>query len=278
MKIGIVLLNYINYSDTIECINSLLKQKYKEIYICVVDNCSNNDSINKIKSHIQNSKNLYFIQNENNLGFSKGNNVGITFLRKEKKCDYVFVLNTDTIISDDEFFNKFIKQINNLDKYIAVINPMCIDVDNNFVYSSFKCSSSIDSYMKKMKKNYFLYFFKLLFNLKRNRKNMIDIQTLKKLDDCNYVIQGCSYFLTPTFFNYYDGLFPDTFLYGEELALTLYLYSKNLKTKCFYDMVLMHKEGGSSIQNGNLIKRMKKFMQMLDSYKHIKKLYKNISR
>ncbi|MFT9191410.1 MAG: glycosyltransferase, partial [Liquorilactobacillus sp.] len=41
-KMGIILLNYLNYEDTIECLNSLKAQTVKNISIVIVDNGSNN--------------------------------------------------------------------------------------------------------------------------------------------------------------------------------------------------------------------------------------------
>jgi len=44
---------------------------------------------------------LILINNESNLGFSKGNNVGIKFAIAQGDMDYVWLLNNDTIISYD---------------------------------------------------------------------------------------------------------------------------------------------------------------------------------
>ena len=41
-KISIVVLNYLNYVDTIECVDSILEMKYKFEGIIIVDNNSKN--------------------------------------------------------------------------------------------------------------------------------------------------------------------------------------------------------------------------------------------
>lgn len=43
-KISIVVLNYLNYVDTIECVDSILEMKYKFEGIIIVDNNSKNKS------------------------------------------------------------------------------------------------------------------------------------------------------------------------------------------------------------------------------------------
>ena len=50
-KIGVVVLNYKNYEDTIACVNSILKQQLIGCEVVIVDNGSNNESV-----HILNKK------------------------------------------------------------------------------------------------------------------------------------------------------------------------------------------------------------------------------
>lgn len=49
-KIAIIILNYNSWSDTIDCIEALLKVYYSEYLIIVVDNGSVDNSVEKIKS------------------------------------------------------------------------------------------------------------------------------------------------------------------------------------------------------------------------------------
>lgn len=39
-----------------------------------------------------------------NLGFAKGNNVGYKYAVKELKCDFICILNNDTLLVQDDFF------------------------------------------------------------------------------------------------------------------------------------------------------------------------------
>ncbi len=49
-KVGIVVLNYNGWRDTIECLESLQKIDYPDYLIVVIDNASSDGSIEKIKS------------------------------------------------------------------------------------------------------------------------------------------------------------------------------------------------------------------------------------
>lgn len=93
-KVAAIILNFKVKEDTLECIASLKKSNYP-VKIFVVDNNSN-DGIGK---EVLKDKEITFTQNEKNLGYTGGNNIGI----KEalKVSDYIFVVNPDVIIGSD---------------------------------------------------------------------------------------------------------------------------------------------------------------------------------
>ena len=47
--IGIVVLNYVNYSETIKCVSSLLKQENVSARIVIVENGSGNESAERLR-------------------------------------------------------------------------------------------------------------------------------------------------------------------------------------------------------------------------------------
>lgn len=99
----IVLVNWNGYLDTINCISSLLKLNFKDFYIIVVDNDSNDDSVTFIKNYIldNNILNAKCISSGRNGGFSFGNNVGINYALKDEKCQYIWLLNNDTEVDEN---------------------------------------------------------------------------------------------------------------------------------------------------------------------------------
>jgi GT2 family glycosyltransferase len=57
-KIYIIILNYNGWDDTIECLESVFKLNYGSFQVVIVDNNSENNSLEKIKSYIDGSLNL----------------------------------------------------------------------------------------------------------------------------------------------------------------------------------------------------------------------------
>ena len=93
-KIFVVVLNFNGGSDLINCLNSVFHSDYPNFEMVIVDNNSKDGSFEQAKNTFSRS---HFIKNSENIGFSKGNNVGIRFAL-EKFADYIFILNNDTVI------------------------------------------------------------------------------------------------------------------------------------------------------------------------------------
>jgi len=94
--LSIVILNY-NTKDLLEgCLKSLVKVKKEvDFEVVVIDNGSDDDSVEFVENLKSQTSNLKFIKNEENLGFAAGNN------RARKFCSgkYVLFLNSDTIVN-----------------------------------------------------------------------------------------------------------------------------------------------------------------------------------
>ena len=122
----IVILNWNGWQDTIECIESLLKLNYENYRIVVCDNYSRDGSIEKIQKwsiseqiegeyieynsnselwlsekvnvQISSNRGITLIQTGDNRGFAGGNNIGIRYSLFDPSCQYVWILNNDTVV------------------------------------------------------------------------------------------------------------------------------------------------------------------------------------
>lgn len=175
MNLGVVVLNYNGWKDTIECIESLQKQDYFNHRIIIVDNNSTNNSYERIKSWLNgeevvfsefldkkfeqrkrnyielteseikdvesndslNSGNknnqdngIVLINCSENFGFSGGNNIGAKYV-ENIGCDYVLLLNNDTIIIDDKFLSRLIEPLKK-SKEVYLTGPNTINFDGTF--------------------------------------------------------------------------------------------------------------------------------------------------
>ncbi|MFZ9876838.1 MAG: glycosyltransferase family 2 protein, partial [Candidatus Nanopelagicales bacterium] len=107
-KVSVVLVNFRGVNDTLNAIKSINESNYPKdlIEIVVVDNASNDDSVNKLKELKDEIK---LIVSETNLGFAGGVNLGVKnssgeiigLLNNDAKCDSNWITSAvETILED----------------------------------------------------------------------------------------------------------------------------------------------------------------------------------
>lgn len=96
-KVFIIILNWNGLKDTLECLESLSRLVYPNFEVIVVDNCSSDDSTASIRRKFPR---VFVIENSKNLGYTGGNNIGIS-RALEQGADYVWLLNNDTVVDPD---------------------------------------------------------------------------------------------------------------------------------------------------------------------------------
>jgi GT2 family glycosyltransferase len=129
------ILNWNGWRDTLQCLASVQQQDYPNFLTVVTDNASWDDSVEQIRGWTQqtlgsggafveytreealagghrqaeqrleeaeSARRLVLIRNEENLGFTGGNNVAIHYaLVRPRPADYVFLLNNDAVAAPD---------------------------------------------------------------------------------------------------------------------------------------------------------------------------------
>lgn len=128
-SVYILLLNYNRYDDTIECVNSIKGISYNNYKIMIVDNCSTDNSFSKLSERFDD---IELHRTEENLGYTGGINFGLKII-KEKKADYILILNNDTIV-DKEFLNHLIDALENNSSAGAACGTILANHDRNKIW------------------------------------------------------------------------------------------------------------------------------------------------
>lgn len=126
-----------NASDVIErTLNSVLQQSYPHVEHVIVDGCSKDDTIAKVRSYEEASKNKHAsrainIICEKDKGLYDAMNKGI----KYATGDYVIFLNAGDMFSSDDILAKVAAQINEGETLPGVIygNTNIVDDEGNFL-------------------------------------------------------------------------------------------------------------------------------------------------
>ncbi len=116
--ISIIIVNYDTSDLTLDCLKSLSKIYHPdfEFNVVVVDNGSQKEFKLPVKLR---KDNLEIIRTDNNIGFTGGNNLGITYAAKQYNPDYFLLLNSDTTVTPS-FLHELLLSIQGDDRGIAV--------------------------------------------------------------------------------------------------------------------------------------------------------------
>ena len=120
--VSIIVLNYNAGELLLNCIDSLKKSKYTNLEILVVDNISSDNSQKKCKERFPDIK---LIQNNKNLGYCGGNNVGV----REANGEFIIILNPDTII-EPNCINELIFAYNKFGEGLYQPKILSLDEEN----------------------------------------------------------------------------------------------------------------------------------------------------
>ncbi len=129
--IGIVTVLYNSETVVEEFFETLNNQTFKDFVLYVVDNNSPDNSLEKSKKLAKNCFfKTIFIENSDNYGVAKGNNIGIK-KSLEDGCDYVLLSNND-IYLENNTIELLLKNVKNDDAKLAV--PKIYYYNSNLIW------------------------------------------------------------------------------------------------------------------------------------------------
>lgn len=100
MKVSIIVPVYNVSAWIVDCLTSIAIQKYPQIECLLIDDCSPDDSVDKINQFLFNYEgnvSFYMIKHKNNLGLSAARNTGI----KHATGEYLYFLDSDDELAID---------------------------------------------------------------------------------------------------------------------------------------------------------------------------------
>ncbi len=283
MKHIIIIINYNNYTDSINCANAINKLDGNK-KIIIVDNCSNNDSFMQLSNQFKNIDNIEVIKTKDNLGYSKGIDYAYKYIKEQNySYDFIHVSNSDIIVKDTDFLKRVETDYHNNPFYLLGPSVITNGVNTSPI-GYFKKASDFEKEMKKLNilASGLKIFTRLTFGafenkLESNRNGDIAKKVCAKLSKGEKIVpilSGCYVIFSKDHTDRFDYLYrPITFLYNEEMLITYTLMSQGIRQIYFDDKLkVCHYHGGSSkgasIKKANYIKQNYKEFKKLGLYKN----------
>lgn len=247
MKLSIVILNY-NVRHFLElCLRSVSAAISNiDAEIIVVDNHSDDDSCSMVRELFPEVK---LIENLDNLGFSKGNNVGVA----QAKGEYLCVLNPDTVVAEDTF--ERLLAFAETKTQLGVVGCKLINGAGLFLPESKRNIPYVKASMKKMLGNPSEYY---AMHLEANEVGKVDI------------LVGAFMFLKRQVYNEVGGFDEDYFMYGEDIDLSYRILKAGYNNYYLGSLKAIHFKGESTLKDKNYAKRFFGAMQIFYT-KHFKR-------
>ena len=277
MSISYVILHYKNLNDTIKCIESLLRTTNNYSNLIVVDNGSGDGSGEKLKKKYQDMPQIKVLLLENNVGFSKGNNAGYIYVKKNYDSDFIVVTNNDVVFYQKNF-EETIKKIYAQSQFYVLGPDVYIPRHKDHQNPLFKTPINKQQLINEIKeykyyrKNPLKFEKRLKLHALKNRLGskykVINFlySTLRGKDVLDYKkryenvgLQGSCLIFSKKFIMKEDKAFePEPFLYEEETFLFYRCQKKSYKMVYDPSIAIRHEEAASFTNaNKDNIQRLK---------------------
>ncbi len=278
-----VILNYNSYDLTLNCIEKIRKLKEgNKAKIIVVDNAT----LTTIESNNLKKQCDKLIVNKKNLGFAKGNNIGITYAKENYKSNFICVLNSDCMISQNDFLLR-IKKIYKENSF-DILGPKIHSFDG-LSWNPFPVYQDLEQVNHKIKyhekilkiyKNKVLYFLLNVYLFFKIKKEKIEKNGNQKEE--KVALHGCCLIFSKKYIEAYkDAFYPETFLYHEEEFLYYRMIKDNLKFIYDPQIEVTHLEGIATtktyknkrkkliFKTENILKSLYKLKEIMENNKRI---------
>lgn len=126
MKIAVITLNYNSSADCAKCVSFLKRQENVELDIVIVDNLSQAGDMAYIKELCE-TENCTLLLNEQNKGYSAGNNVGLRYA-VDQGYRYALIANPDMEFPQTDYIKRLVERMK-MDYRIAVAGTDIIGPD-----------------------------------------------------------------------------------------------------------------------------------------------------
>lgn len=253
MQLSVIILNYNVRYFLEQCVLSVQKA-LEDIdgEIIIIDNASSDDSCEMMKTKFPHIK---LIENAANLGFPKGNNIGVA----QAKGDYVCILNPDTVVAEDTFSK--ILNTKNWQLNIGIIGCKLIDGAGNFLPES---KRGVPTPWVAFTKIFGLYKISNYFgkyyaqHLSENESGKVDI------------LVGAFMMMKRELYLKVGGFDENCFMYSDDIDLSYLVLKTGKSNYYFHETSVIHYKGESTVRDGTYMKRFREAMQFFYK-KHFKK-------
>lgn len=258
--LGVVVVVYKSAQMTIDFVKRERGNIDVPCILCIVDNASVEEECEYMAESLQaevvdeelsvkdKDNGIYIIPSKDNLGFARGNNLGVTFLKRNFDIDYLLFSNNDIEIRSRNCVSTLIHRLKEDDR-IGAIGPRIVSLDGSYQLPP---DAPVSIYRQ-------IGWMLFPFLRKKHQEETAIVQEEKEIPPSKftYWVQGSFFVMELKTFCEIDMFDPNTFLYSEEPILAEKL--KRIGKRMYHEssVEVLHYEGGTIVkQNGSRWSRL----------------------
>ena len=255
MQLSVIILNYNVRYFLEQCVRSVQKALENiDAEIIVVDNNSSDASCLMMKQLFPQIK---LIENKENLGFPKGNNIAV----EQAKGEYICILNPDTVVAEDTFAKILNSKFQIPNSQLGIIGCKLIDGTGNFLPES---KRGLPTPYVAITKIFGLYKISNFFgkyyaqHLSENQSGKVD------------VLVGAFMMMKRDLYLKVGGFDENCFMYSDDIDLSYMIQKLGKDNFYFHETSVIHYKGESTVRDEKYLERFREAMQFFYK-KHFKK-------
>lgn len=221
MEFAYVCTNFNNTKFTRDAVRTLLTNSGHRIHIVIVDNQSRSEGIAELQDIERVYPDVKVIYNSENVGYFRGLNVGIAYLREHQPQVQVMLVGNNDLTFAPDFVDSVTARMSLFECY-PVVSPDIITVDG--VHQNPHVIRRISKLREVMYDLYFAnYYLGLGIKWLAGRTQKVSDRRDEEQWETGQTIyqgHGACYLLGPQFFRHFKVLWAPTFLMGEEYFLS----------------------------------------------------------
>jgi GT2 family glycosyltransferase len=255
MQLSVIILNYNVRYFLEQCVLSVQSAlETIEGEIIVVDNNSQDGSCAMMK---QRFSDIQLIENKENIGFPKGNNLGVA----AAKGEYICILNPDTLVAEDTFAKVLAFAQQKVD--LGIVGVKLIDGTSNFLPESKRGIPTPWTAFTKITGLYQLFPKSRIFG-KYYAEHLSENETGK-----TEILVGAFMLMKRELYNDIGGFDENCFMYSDDIDLSYLALKKGKSNYYFHETSVIHYKGESTVKDGMYMKRFQEAMHFFYK-KHFK--------
>lgn len=258
MQLSVIILNYNVRYFLEQCVYSVQKAlAHINGEIIVVDNASSDDSCQMMRTKFPD---VTLIVNHDNLGFPKGNNIGVA----QAKGEYICILNPDTVVAEDTFVKILASIGKSIPLNVGIIGCKLIDGTGRFLPES---KRGVPTPWVAFTKIFGLYkwfpttkWFNQYYaqHLTKDENGQVDI------------LVGAFMVMKKKLYLEVGGFDENCFMYSDDIDLSYMIRKLGKANFYFAETTVIHYKGESTVRDVTYMKRFQEAMQFFYG-KHFKK-------